>query len=274
MEPFQYKSYVTVKNKEINKSGQNFGGDILNLPKSFFLGLRFISNIAFPNRKINEEGYNSFDGSYLELGNLKKYSIKFYKIFKRIKQCDGTVFVYSNFKEYGGIKSFIKVLEYNGFKNYVSNKEGKNRYAIWSGDETIQIKGQIKAIFNNIDNKDGSKIKILLGSPSIKEGVTLLRVKQAHILEPYWNMSRLEQVIGRVVRFCSHKDVPKEERYVDIYMYIAVHENEKETIDQYIIKLAKYKSNLIGQFELALKESAVDCELNKNANESNIICEK
>lgn len=297
MNDFQYKSYLAVKNNEIElqsikrnikqddfklnrslrKKYRGFiEGDILNLPNNFFIGTRFISNIAFPNKGINEDGYKSFSGRYLDMKNLKEYSIKFYKILKKLKKCDGTVFIYSNFKEYGGIKSFIKVLEHHGFKDYIKNREGKKRYAVWSGDEKNHIKEEIKTVFNKKQNSNGSLIKVLLGSPSIKEGVSLLRVQQVHIMEPYWNISRLEQVIGRAIRYCSHKDMPRDKRTVQVFLYITTHPNEKETIDQYIQKLANYKNSLIKEFELALKECAVDCSLNKNANvfkgEENIKC--
>jgi len=115
------------------------------------------------------------------------------------------------------------------------------------------------------ENADGRNIKIMLGSPSIKEGVSLLRVQQVHILEPYWNMSRMLQIMGRAVRFCSHKDVSKGKRLVKIYLYLATYPGEK-TIDQYIWSLAKRKNKLIEEFELALKESAFDCELMINRN--------
>jgi hypothetical protein len=288
MEDFQYQSYLAVKNidqqidqKIDQKIDQNTGfteGDILNMPQNFFIGSRFISNISFPNKGINKDGYDSFVGKYLDMDNLKQYSIKFYKILKKIKKCEGTIFIYSNFKEYGGIKSFIKVLEHHKFKNYIKNGEGKKRFAIWSGDEKNHIKEQIKAVFNNKNNTDGSKIKILLGSPSIKEGVSLLRVQQVDIIEPYWNKARLEQIIGRACRFCSHKDVPIEKRKVDIYIYIASHPDEAETVDQYIYKLAYYKNKLVREFEKALQEAAIDCELNKGANvfpgDDDIKCEK
>lgn len=275
MRDFQYRSYLSVKNKEIKMSGGGKGkkrfrkfmeGDILNLPNNFFIGTRFISNVAFPNKGISDDGFSSFTGKYLNMQNLKDYSIKFYKILKKIKKCEGTVFIYSNFKEYGGIKAFVRVLEHHGFKNYVGHGEGNKRFAVWSGDEKTCLKEEIKAVFNQKSNRNGSKIKVLLGSPSIKEGVSLLRVQQVHIMEPYWNISRLEQVIGRAIRYCSHKDMPKDKRIVQVYIYITTHPNEEYTVDQYIQKLAFYKNRLIKEFELALKESAVDCELNKNAN--------
>ena len=90
------------------------------------------------------------------------------------------------------------------------------------------------------------------------------------------NQSRLDQVIGRAIRFCSHKDMDENKRKVIIYIYLAVHDKEKESIDEYIQKLA-FKNKLIKEFELALKESAFDCKLNKIANvypnEDKIKCE-
>ena len=124
---------------------------------------------------------------------------------------------------------------------------------------------EIKQIFNQKENTDGSKIKIILGSPSVKEGVSFKRVRQVHILEPYWNMSRILQIIGRAIRFCSHKDLSKSQRNVEVYLYLATRLGEK-TIDQYIWSLAQEKNKIIDVFETALKESAVDCELFYNRN--------
>jgi len=284
MSPFQYKSYLTVLANE-NK-GNRFenlkklkifnDGEILDLPNNFFIGTRIISNIAFPNHNIGTSGLNSFDGKCLLSPHLEKFSPKFALIMKRIRRSKGPVFIYSNFKEYGGIMTFMKVLDANGFVNYTKQGKGRKRYAIWSGDEKHEVKEQIKTMFNKPENANGSQIKVLLGSPSIKEGVTLLRVRQVHILEPYWNQSRLDQVIGRAIRYCSHKDLDEEERYVRVWLYIAVHPKE-ETIDEYIYSLSQTKNKIIKQFELGLKESAIDCKLFKNANvykgEEDIVCD-
>jgi len=263
MSRFQYDAYRTVM--EQVGYGRFNDSDILDLPNNFLIGPRIISNIAFPNKGINEEGFDSFKGRTLDLENLKTYSVKFYKIMRKIKSCKGTVFVYSNFKEYGGIKSFIKVLEYYKYKNFKDHGKGKLRYAIWSGDESSDSKELIKDYFNKKENVDGSMIKVLLGSPSIKEGVSLLRVKQVHIMEPYWNMSRLEQVIGRAIRFCSHKDVPLSDREVKVYIYITVGlKPDETTVDQHIMKLAFKKKELTDLFEKEMKEMAIDKYLFQN----------
>ena len=266
MSDFQYKSYLTALSAEGDYVKGAFRNvDILNLPPNFFLGPRMVSNIAFPNKCIGEMGYSCFNNEYLLLQNVGNYSIKFLKIFKKIKKSEGPVFVYSNFKDLGGLRSFIKFIEYHGYKNYKVHGEGINRYAVWSGDESHYMKEEIKQIFNKRENKEGSLIRLMLGSPSVKEGVSFKRVRQVHILEPYWNMSRVLQIIGRAIRFCSHKDLPKMQRNVEVFLYLATRQKEN-TIDQYIWSLAKEKSKLIEQFETSLKESAVDCELFYNRN--------
>lgn len=266
MSDFQFKSYLSALSSEgdyIKGAFKNV--DILNLPPNFFLGTRMVSNISFPNKSIGELGFASFKNDHLMMQNINKYAIKFVKILKKIKKSTGPTFIYSNFKDFGGLRSFIKFIEYHGFKNYKTHGEGLNRYSVWSGDEPHRMKEEIKQIYNQKENKDGSRIKIMLGSPSVKEGVSFKRVRQVHILEPYWNMSRILQIIGRAIRFCSHSDIPKNDRNVEVYLYLATR-NGEETIDQYIWSLAKEKDKIIQSFETVLKEVAIDCELFYNRN--------
>ena len=85
-------------------------------------------------------------------------------------------------------------------------------------------------------------------------------------------------MIGRAVRFCSHKDLKKKDREVDIYIYIATHPKDKMTIDRYILEMAYSKNDIISKFEMALKQSAIDCKLNYHGNvynkEEHIECVK
>lgn len=266
MSDFQYKSYLSATSDEKNMVRGAFKNvDILNLPNNFFIGPRILSNIAFPNKSVGVNGLRSLTRDAMQIQNIKEYSTKFYQIYKRLKQSTGPIFIYSNFKEIGGIRSLVKFLNRHGYKDYKDHGESKMTYAIWTGDETIEYKDEIKTIFNKKENSNGSKIKIFLGTPSIKEGVSLLRVEQVHILEPYWNISRLKQIMGRAIRYCSHKDLPNKRRFVDIFLYLATYPHVN-TIDQYIWSLAKKKYKLISKFENSLKEKAVDCEIFYEAN--------
>ena len=264
MSKYQYNCYKIIQEREgkINKD------DLLKLPNNFFIGSRIISNIAYPNKSVNQIGIDSLNNNNMQLNKIKKFSTKFYYLLKRVLRSKGTVFIYSNFKEFGGLLPLIKLLEFNEFSNFLKNGSGKKRFAIWSGDQTIEDKHKILTTFNQKQNFEGNFIKIILGSPSIKEGVSLLRTRSVHILEPYWNMARIEQVIGRAVRFCSHKDVDKDDRYVKIYIYISKkpkeYVNNDITIDEYIYNMAKVKKKLTDQFEEIIKKSAIDYKLFQN----------
>jgi hypothetical protein len=239
--------------------------DAVDLPNNFYIGARFVSNVVYPNRKISEAGLESLSEKKIQ-EHLAKYSCKLDRIMTSIRRAKGKIFLYSGFKGYAGLKTVVKVLEAFGYKNYRDHGAGKKRFAVWSGDESIKLKDEVRDVFNRSENLYGSKLKIILGSPSIKEGVSLKAVRYVHVLEPYWNKSRLDQVIGRASRFCSHIGLPEEERNVKVYVYVAMHPDEEVTVDQYIRKLSETKNKIIKQFENAIKEAAIDCRLNKNAN--------
>jgi hypothetical protein len=121
--------------------------------------------------------------------------------------------------------------------------------------------------FNKPENKYGEQIKIILISPAGSEGLSLANVRQAHIMEPYWNEVRITQMIGRAIRLCSHKDLPVDQRHVDVYRYKSVRsKGTKFTTDQHIEDLARSKDGLIQSFLDAVKQAAIDCVLNKNHN--------
>lgn len=267
MSRFQYECYKTVEEQEGKPDFKN----ILKLSNAFFIGSRMISNVCFPNKRINERGMESFKGSKLKQDNICRYSIKFQKILKKIKSSKGPAIVYSNFREYGGIEPFTKFLEYNGYidasdEKSENKKYNKKRFGLWTGRENMNTKELSKSIYNHKNNKDGSMLKIMIISPSGKEGLSLLRTRTIHIMEPYWNSSRLAQVIGRGIRYCSHKDLPIEERIVQVYIYIAVAPIKQKTIDEYIYKMMLDKDKILYDFYDVMKTSAIDSELFKNAN--------
>jgi hypothetical protein len=288
MSDFQYSAYMKVatneeddnKKKILKKVMESL--NIADLPNNFYIGSRMISNVVFPNKKINQQGFDSFTKKLIQ-NRLHDFSVKFNMIMDKIEKSSGKTFVYSGFKEYGGIKSFVKVLDAFGYKNYLEAGVGAKRYAVWSGDEDIKIKEEIRSTYNMKENIGGKKIKILLGSPSIKEGVSLSSVRYVHVMEPYWNQSRLDQVIGRASRFCSHMNLSENKRNVKVYIYVACApgfhkgKNVGTMVDEHMEWIAREKQKLIVKFEKAIRESAVDCRLNKNANvyegEESLECE-
>jgi hypothetical protein len=105
-------------------------------------------------------------------------------------------------------------------------------------------------------------------------------------MEPYWHPVRLEQVIGRARRICSHKDLPKALQTVEVFVYVmifseaqlksdeAIELKDKDlskaiprvplTSDQYLYEISEIKANLTAQLTDAIKESAFDCYIYSN----------
>lgn len=228
-----------------------------------------------------------------------KYSSKIKCILDNIyntvsdKVSEGVILIYSQYIDSGLIPMAL-ALEEMGFtrygdktkplfKNRPSNvvdartmkppKDKKNfmpaRYSLITGDYRLSPDNdfEVKALTSE-DNKEGNRIKIVLISKAGSEGIDLKFIRQVHILEPWYNMNRIEQIIGRAVRNFSHKDLPFEKRNVEIFMYgtILGKENIEEAADLYVYRVAEYKAIQIGKVTRLLKETSVDCIINQGQN--------
>jgi len=198
-------------------------------------------------------------------------SMKMVNIIFNIMFSPGPTIVYSNYVFMEGLQIFKLYLKYFGFYNFMEKKKiipDQTGYTEFHGaikDRRDRDLGMEQ--FNKTENKHGKFIKIMLISPAGSEGLSLRNVRQAHMMEPYWNEVRITQMIGRAVRLCSHADLPIEDRHVDVFRYKSVRTNsDKWTTDQYIEDLARSKDGLIQSFLDSIKEAAVDCVLNKNHN--------
>ena len=142
------------------------------------------------------------------------------------------------------------------------------RYSMITGDPRLSPNNdfEVKGLTND-DKKNGNieghKIKVVLISKAGSEGIDLKFIRQVHILEPWYNMNRLDQIVGRAVRNFSHKDLEFEERNVQIFMYgTLLKDSEEETADLYVYRVAEYKAIQIGKVSRLLKETAIDCIIN------------
>jgi hypothetical protein len=116
------------------------------------------------------------------------------------------------------------------------------------------------------------------------EGISLENVRQVHLMEPYLNYVRLEQVKGRAIRICSHKMLPYDQRTVEVFTYISKFSEAQKTgnprkvdktltikddnksSDETIFAVSTDKRKLSESLFSAMKAAAVDCELNANEN--------
>lgn len=207
---------------------------------------------------------------YLRPGpnGLDKLSPKFKLVLENIQKSKGLIFVYSNFRSLEGVELFTKVLDFNGFKAFGS-RGSDPKYAVYSGSEDEKTKKQILDVFTSDENKTGKLIKIICATSAGAEGLDLKNIRQIHILEPYWNQMRIQQIIGRGVRRDSHISLPPSERNIEIYRYFSVLSKQesliskdKITTDEHIEELSIKKQKIISQMLNIFKECAFDCTLN------------
>ena len=175
------------------------------------------------------------------------------------------------FTRYGkGVKPLFEnaptdVVDVRTMKKPVNKKDFlPARYSMITGDPRLSPDNdfEVKGL-TNLDNKDGHKVKVVLISKAGSEGIDFKYIRQIHILEPWYNMNRIEQIIGRGVRNFSHKDLDFIKRNVQIFMYgTLLQDSEEEAADLYVYRVAEYKAIQIGKVSRVLKETAVDCIIN------------
>ena len=235
---------------------------------------------AITNSKVS--GSYSFKhekyGKNFLMENLHIYSKKIAMIMQNIEKCDGPVFIFSSYV-WGGICPLILALEMNGYKKYKSHNEpfinNKHKSGEYKGDYIVRS-GTIKS--NNIapyiakrENMINENVKVFLGTETAAEGLSLFGYREVHVLEPHFNFSLIEQVIGRCIRNESHLSLPVQKRNVSVYLY-ASSNGKEETVDLFKYRISETKAILIGDVERILKEKALDCYLNYYGN--NIYGEK
>ena len=142
-------------------------------------------------------------------------------------------------------------------------------YSLITGNQTISPNNdaEINALRSD-KNVDGSVCKVVIISKSASEGVDLKNIRQIHVMDPWYNMSAIEQTIGRGIRTCSHKKLPFDKRNVQIFLHASILESAGfETADLAMYRFSEIKALKIGTISRALKESSVDCILNMRQNE-------
>ena len=253
---------------------------------------------------------------------LVTYSPKFLSMYENIisDENKGLHMVYSQFRTLEGIGIFSLILEANGFARFRLKKDtstgvwglnmtdeelAKPTFALYTGTEENEEKEIIRNIYNSdwgsiptgiaeklktisSDNIMGSVIKVLMITASGAEGISLKNCRFVHVTEPYWHPVRVEQVIGRAARICSHKDLPVELRNVKVFMYLMTF-SEKQlksdesielrlkdkskvdkktplTSDEALFEISNMKNEINKRILLSVKEAAIDCSLHSTAD--------
>jgi hypothetical protein len=131
--------------------------------------------------------------------------------------------------------------------------------------------------FEENGNKFGEIIQVIMITASGAEGIDLKNTRYVHIMEPYWHHVRINQVIGRARRICSHMDLEKDLQTVTIFMYLSVFGDDvlkteqypelklidhSESTDMRLFRIMETKEQLSERFLEVLKVTSIDCALN------------
>ncbi len=243
-------------------------------------GLKRIMNYKDTSVYKNEFEYKSAYKGFFNEKNIGKYSCKIKSICDKIMSSVGVVLVYSSYLD-GGLIPLALALEELGiqridkrrnlFKTPPVKYSGLS-YAMVTGDSRISPNNSEEVnISTNINNVNGDVVKVIMITNAGAEGIDLKYIRQVHIMDPWYNMNRIEQIIGRAVRNFSHKDLPFEFRNVELFLYTtrlpANEDNvELESLDLYMYRKAESKAIQMGRITRVLKENAVDCLLNYEQN--------
>ena len=87
-------------------------------------------------------------------------------------------------------------------------------------------------------------------------------------MEPWYNLNRPDQIVGRGVRTFSHLSLPFPKRNVQIFFHgtlLNIMKNN-EAVDLYIYRKAEEKAIKIGKITRILKENSIDSILNVEQN--------
>lgn len=253
------------QSKTTSSSNESTTGGGPNLNMTGELGLKNVVNVSSDGKFTYIAKHNGFFAP----DNIGKYSSKIKIICDHIIKSIGIVLVYSQYID-GGLIPMALALEEIGFNNMSSSLfnpaiKGKlaGVYAMITGD-TLNSKEIVNKL-TDIRNKDGNQLKVILISKTGSEGIDLKCIRQIHIMEPWYNMSRIEQIIGRGVRNGSHQSLPFEQRNVEIYMHSTIIPDtpELELVDEYLYRRAEVNAKRIGVITKLMKENAVDCILNQ-----------
>jgi superfamily II DNA or RNA helicase len=251
---------------------------------------------------------------YLEITKLRDiYSPKFAQMYEDINASPGSVLVYSQFRMIEGLGIFKEVLNHQGFAeiNIVNNEEfgymiddmdifepqyDNKRYVVFNSDRVKTnilmnifngnskalpkiIQEQLSHINLEKEQMYGKVVKAMMITQSGAEGISLKNVRRVLITEYFWNSVRIDQVIGRAVRTCSHKSLPVADQNVQVFSYLmnftkkqlndnpTLRSKDKEiTTDRHIYNIAKSKEGLVNSFLKMLKAASLDCVIQADVN--------
>ncbi len=192
----------------------------------------------------------------------------------------GPGLIYSQFLD-SGIALIAKALIANGLIEYTGKHHKGGTFAIISGDTLPDTRANLVKIFNDPENRNGSILSLLLITSTGAEGLSLDYGRHIHIVEPYWNWSRIRQVITRIIRLKSHIELDRKDQFVQPYIYLSDYPHidkktkiiiNEPTTDVILFEKAILNQQLIDKFLVAIQEASIDCAIHYSSDTNKKKC--
>lgn len=146
--------------------------------------------------------------------------------------------------------------------------------------EPKNVLGRYVSISSNLSQREvtrrlelfnGGSARVVIVSVHGSQGFSFAGVRQVHVLDPWWNTSRLSQVVGRAIRRGSHAALPPEDRNVTVFMHCTTWPREareaEPTVDESMYRKAFDGRAVIQAVEDLLVRCSVDCDLKRRETE-------
>ena len=249
----------------------------------------FFRRSVDPNKDSYSVSYNPKykDALLPDEKHLGLYSGKILNVLNIIQKTKGIIIIYSKYLHSGIIPTCI-ALEHLGFSRYGADNMLENativknppnyegirnpRYCILTSDNNdTKIMGgttiqKLVNTINNPNNINGEEIKVVLLTPIAGEGLNIKNVREIHLLEAWYHFNRIDQIIGRGIRNCSHKNLPISQRNVTVFMHCAIQNYDKETADVHAYRISSRKLYQSFIVDNIIRNYSIDCSLFKDIN--------
>jgi hypothetical protein len=211
--------------------------------------------------------------AFLAPRELGRHAEKIRAVVDKVSRAEGLCFVYTKWI-WAGVVPLAIALEHAGFRRHGGGavleapggepKRNGFAYTILCGvpELTRDVRGEVAAL-RSPENVDGRVVKVVIATEVATEGVDLRHVREVHVLDPWYHFNKVEQIVGRAARMCSHAALPLEKRNVTVYLHVAVRANGRATANGRAYQIAAAKAAGIAQAEDALVAASVDCLLNR-----------
>lgn len=155
----------------------------------------------------------------------------FYKEYEKKSKKIGNIFVYTE------------------NRNIISNILDNIKDSVYLDNEVDE---SILDKFNSPDNINGKYAKCLVVSSGSMFGISVFNVRYVFVMEPKNEFREFDQILGRCLRLCSHKDLPINKRNIRYYVLLSSK-----------LEIQKYEASILyddinSEFYNILQKNAID----------------